>query len=128
MQRRYSTRTGQPGDAHTHRSARGEPMTGNFQQALRDELLAAARRSLIPARRPWWRRTRTVVGAVAAAAAGVGVMAVATLGPAAASGTITAAGDMVTVTLNDKSNSRDENENPIDTQRTHPDNREGAGG
>src|SRR3546814_11338134 len=89
-------------------------MTGNFQQALRDERLAAARRSLIPARRPWWRRTRTVVGAVAAAAAGVGVMAVATLGPAAASVTITADGDMVTVTLTDTSNSPDAFESAIE--------------
>src|SRR3546814_11869160 len=112
MQRRYSTRTGQPGDAHTHRRARGEPMTGNFQQALRDELLAAARRSLIPARRPWWRRTRTVVGAVAAAAAGVGVMAVATLGPAAASVPFPAPGDMVMVPLNDTSNRAPQHDNP----------------
>src|SRR3546814_15576372 len=99
-------------------------MTGNFQQALRDERLAAARRSLIPARRPWWRRTRTVVGAVAAAAAGVGVMAVATLGPAAASVTITADGDMVTVTLNDPSNSADEIESPIEDHRLNIDNQE----
>src|SRR3546814_20237293 len=41
-------------------------------------------------------------------------MAVATLGPAAASVTITADGDMVTVTLNDTSNSADEIESAIE--------------